>query len=71
LTWSYASALTAFEARNSTVPVAWGATNLTVPATCLRGGSGGSGTVAVTFLETATTVYGGTFLCLWGLLDLG
>ncbi|CAE7108142.1 unnamed protein product [Rhizoctonia solani] len=60
LTWSYASALTAFEARNGTVPGSWGASGLTVPATCQRGGSGGSGsgTVAVTFTETATTVYG-------------
>ncbi|CAE6445599.1 unnamed protein product [Rhizoctonia solani] len=62
LTWSYASALTAFEARNSTVPSSWGASGLTVPATCLRGGSGGGGTVAVTFTETATTVYGGKSL---------
>ncbi|KAF8603724.1 glucoamylase [Ceratobasidium sp. AG-I] len=59
LTWSYASALTAFEARSSVVPGSWGASGLTVPATCQRGGSGGgSGTVAVTFTETATTVYG-------------
>ncbi|KAH7338218.1 glucoamylase [Rhizoctonia solani] len=58
LTWSYAAALTAFEARNSTVPQSWGASGLTVPSTCLRGGSGGGGTVAVTFVETATTVYG-------------
>ncbi|KAJ1305234.1 hypothetical protein OPQ81_000263 [Rhizoctonia solani] len=58
LTWSYAAALTAFEARNSTVPSSWGASGLTVPSTCLRGSSGGSGTVAVTFTETATTVYG-------------
>ncbi|KAG8759588.1 hypothetical protein FRC11_001789 [Ceratobasidium sp. 423] len=58
LTWSYAAALTAFEARNSTVPTSWGASSLTVPSTCLRGGSGGSGTVAVTFTETATTVWG-------------
>ncbi|CAE6475613.1 unnamed protein product [Rhizoctonia solani] len=59
LTWSYAAALTAFEARNATVPGSWGASGLTVPSTCQRGGSGGgSGTVAVTFVETATTVYG-------------
>ncbi|KAG9123732.1 hypothetical protein FRC07_014133 [Ceratobasidium sp. 392] len=59
LTWSYASALTAFEARSSVVPGSWGASGLTVPATCQRGSSGGgSGTVAVTFKETATTVYG-------------
>ncbi|KAG8735930.1 hypothetical protein FRC10_010001 [Ceratobasidium sp. 414] len=59
LTWSYASALTAFEARNSIVPSSWGASGLTVPTTCQRGSSsGGSGTVAVTFQETATTVWG-------------
>ncbi|KAG8710582.1 hypothetical protein FRC09_000064 [Ceratobasidium sp. 395] len=59
LTWSYASALTAFEARSSIVPASWGASGLSVPATCQRGSSGGgSGTVAVTFTETATTVYG-------------
>ncbi|QRV93216.1 glycoside hydrolase family 15 protein [Ceratobasidium sp. AG-Ba] len=60
LTWSYASAITAFEARGGIVPTSWGASNLAVPATCLRGSSGGtgSGTVAVTFTETATTVYG-------------
>ncbi|KAG8684944.1 hypothetical protein FRC08_013398, partial [Ceratobasidium sp. 394] len=59
LTWSYASALTAFEARSSIVPASWGASGLSVPATCQRGSSGGgSGTVAVTFQETATTVWG-------------
>ncbi|KAG9096039.1 hypothetical protein FRC07_011000, partial [Ceratobasidium sp. 392] len=64
LTWSYASALTAFEARSSVVPGSWNASGLTVPATCLRtgspgGGTGpGTGTVAVTFKETATTVNG-------------
>ncbi|KZT19533.1 carbohydrate-binding module family 20 protein [Neolentinus lepideus HHB14362 ss-1] len=55
LTWSYASALTAFEARNNTQFAGWGATGLTVPSTC----SGNSGsTVAVTFNVDATTVYG-------------
>ncbi|CAE6530762.1 unnamed protein product [Rhizoctonia solani] len=60
LTWSYASTLTAFDARASKVPASWGASGLTVPATCSSGGSGGGGggTVAVTFRVTATTVFG-------------
>lgn len=59
LTWSYAASLTAFEARASKVPASWGASGLTVPATCSTGGGGGSGgTVAVTFRVTATTVFG-------------
>jgi glucoamylase len=59
LTWSYASALTAFQARaGSVVPASWGASGLTLPSTCSSGGSGGN-TVAVTFNEYATTVYGG------------
>ncbi|KAI0035180.1 glycoside hydrolase family 15 protein [Vararia minispora EC-137] len=62
LTWSYASALTAFMARNGTVPASWGAAGLTVPSTCPSGGSSGSGgsggTVAVTFNVHATTVWG-------------
>lgn len=61
LTWSYASALTAFAARNGTIPASWGASGLTVPSTCSTGGSGGGGgsTVAVTFNVQATTVLGG------------
>ncbi|KAF8604159.1 glucoamylase [Ceratobasidium sp. AG-I] len=60
LTWSYASALTAFDARASHVPASWGASGLTVPATCSTsgGGGGGGGTVAASFTVTATTVYG-------------
>lgn len=58
LTWSYASALTAFDARASKVPASWGASGLTVPATCSTGGGGSGGTVAVSFTVTATTVYG-------------
>ena len=58
LTWSYASALTAFQARGGTVSPSWGAQGLTAPATCST--SGGSGpTVAVTFTVNATTVFGG------------
>ncbi|KZV59596.1 carbohydrate-binding module family 20 protein [Peniophora sp. CONT] len=60
LTWSYASAITAFEARNGTTPASWGAAGLTVPSTCSTsgGGSGGGSTVAVTFNVQATTVFG-------------
>ena len=56
LTWSYASALTAFAARGGFASPGWGAQGLTVPSTC----SGSSGaTVAVTFNVQATTVFGG------------
>jgi len=59
LTWSYAAALTAFQARAGFVPASWGAKGLSVPSTCQSGGgSGGGNTVAVTFNEYATTVYG-------------
>ncbi|TFK52523.1 glucoamylase [Heliocybe sulcata] len=62
LTWSYASAVTAFEARNNTQFAGWGAAGLTVPSTCSTSGGGGGGgggsTVAVTFNVDATTVYG-------------
>jgi glucoamylase len=60
LTWSYAAALTAFQARSGFVPASWGAKGLALPSSCQSGGgSPGSGTVAVTFNEYATTVYGG------------
>ncbi|KAJ6611412.1 glycoside hydrolase family 15 protein [Mycena sp. CBHHK59/15] len=59
LTWSYAAALTVFEARAGTKPASWGAAGLSVPATCQTSGGGGStGTVAVTFNVVATTVIG-------------
>ncbi|KAL1681842.1 glycoside hydrolase family 15 and carbohydrate-binding module family 20 [Schizophyllum commune] len=60
LTWSYASAITAFKARGGAIPASWGAAGLAVPATCSTGGGGGSGgaTVAVTLNVQATTVYG-------------
>ncbi|KAF8158200.1 glucoamylase [Crassisporium funariophilum] len=64
LTWSYASALTAFAARAGTIPASWGAQGLTVPSTCSTsgggspGGGGGAGTVQVTFNVVATTVFG-------------
>ncbi|KAF7977563.1 hypothetical protein HWV62_3364 [Athelia sp. TMB] len=54
LTWSYASALTAFEARNSTTFKSWGAKGLTAAASCQTGPAA----VAVTFVVDATTVLG-------------
>ena len=58
LTWSYASALTAFAARRGTVPASWGASGLVVPSTC----SANTGpTVQVTFNVAATTQFGGAY----------
>ncbi|TFY52909.1 hypothetical protein EVG20_g10351 [Dentipellis fragilis] len=69
LTWSYASALTAFGARAGTTTASWGAKGLVVPSTCSSGGGGGGGggggsgnTVSVTFNVQATTVFGGACL---------
>ncbi|KAI0821308.1 glucoamylase [Irpex lacteus] len=56
LTWSYASALTAFAARNGTTYPGWGANGLTT--SCSSSGGGGGSTVAVTFNVQATTVFG-------------
>jgi len=60
LTWSYASALTAFNARAGNLPAAWGAQGLSVPSTCSSGGGGGGsgGTIAVTFNVQANTTLG-------------
>lgn len=64
LTWSYASAVTAFAARSGATET-WGAAGLTAPSTCSTGGSGSGGssgdTIAVTFTVDATTTYGGQF----------
>ncbi|KAM5539504.1 hypothetical protein V8D89_006956 [Ganoderma adspersum] len=55
LTWSYASALTAFAARSGKTYAGWGASGLTVPMQC----NGNAGpTVSVTFNVQATTVLG-------------
>jgi glucoamylase len=54
LTWSYASVLTMFDARNRTTADSWGAAGLTLSSMC----SGGAKST-VTFNVTATTVYGG------------
>jgi glucoamylase len=51
LTWSYASALTAFTARDGFVPPSWGAAGLVLPGTC-------GSTVSVTFIVGATTTFG-------------
>ncbi|THH20579.1 hypothetical protein EW146_g793 [Bondarzewia mesenterica] len=55
LTWSYASALTAFNARAGTITPSWGAAGLTVPSSC---SPDAGATVAVTFNVDATTVFG-------------
>ncbi|KAG6334061.1 hypothetical protein ID866_5024 [Astraeus odoratus] len=51
LTWSYASALTAFSARSKQTSASWGAKGLAVPSTCYV-------PVSVQFNVYATTVYG-------------
>jgi len=68
LTWSYASALTAFDRRAAVLPAAWPAANLTVPATC--SGSGGS-TSSVTFIVNATTVFGENIFLAGSVNELG
>ncbi|KAH8928867.1 carbohydrate-binding module family 20 protein [Atractiella rhizophila] len=55
LTWSYASFVTAAQARSSQVPKSWGALVLPKPSGC---SGGGGGTVSVTFNEQATTTFG-------------
>lgn len=56
LTWSYASALTAFSARSGFKPPSWGAAGLMVPTTCFNNPGP---TVSVTFNVRATTNIGG------------
>lgn len=53
MTWSYASALTAFSARNSTKYASWGASDVSLPSTCSSSGSGK--TVSVSFSVDAST----------------
>lgn len=57
LTWSYSAILAAFAARDGVTPASWGAKGLSASAGC---GTGGAGTVQVTFNVQATTFYGGT-----------
>jgi len=52
LTWSYASALTAFSARDGHTSASWGAKGLTVPSSCFT-------PVSVKFNVHATTTPGG------------
>ncbi|KAI0343607.1 glucoamylase [Trametopsis cervina] len=58
LTWSYASALTAFAARSGFTSPSWGAKGLVVPSVCSTSGPGAGAKVAVTFNVQATTVFG-------------
>ncbi|KAI0057907.1 glucoamylase [Artomyces pyxidatus] len=71
LTWSYASALTAFGARAGTITASWGASGLVVPSRCSTAPTSTSssststptpspspGSVSVTFNVHAITVYG-------------
>ncbi|TFK73657.1 glycoside hydrolase family 15 protein [Pluteus cervinus] len=55
LTWSYASALTAFNARAGKTSASWGAKGLVVPAVCHNNPGP---TVDITFNEQATTQFG-------------
>ena len=55
LTWSYASALTAFSARDGHTSASWGAKGLTVPSSCFTA-------VSAQFNVRATTVPGGASL---------
>jgi glucoamylase len=61
LTWSYASAITAFRARDGWTPEPWGAAGLEAPSECTAnpGSPGGGATVAVSFNVNAETVLGG------------
>jgi len=56
LTWSYASALTAFAARDGFTPSSWGAAGLTVPSSCA---ANPGPIVSITFNVRATTIPGG------------
>lgn len=58
LTWSYASALTAFDARKGIAPPSWGAKGLAVPSVCSRNPGP---QVQVTFNVVAETKFGGAF----------
>lgn len=59
LTWSYASAITAFQAREGVFSNSWGAQGLTAPSSC--GSPFSTSTVAVTFQVDATTIFGRKF----------
>jgi glucoamylase len=56
LTWSYASALTAFDSRKGVGPPSWGAKGVQVPSVCLPNPGP---QVLVTFKVLAYTTFGG------------
>lgn len=60
LTWSYASALTVFSARQGLSSASWGAKGLAVPSGVCQSFAGP--TVQVTFNVVATTQFGGTHI---------
>ena len=60
LTWSYASALTVFNAHNGITPASWGAKGLTVPSGACQPNIGP--TLQVTFNVNATTQFGGEYM---------
>ena len=60
LTWSYASALTAFSAHGGLSSASWGAKGLTIPSGACQSFAGP--TVQVTFNVVATTQFGGTHI---------
>jgi len=68
LTWSYASALSAFAARDGFVPAAWGAAGLTVPSVCK---SNPGPTASVTFNVRATTNFGENVFIVGSVPELG
>ncbi|KIK68981.1 carbohydrate-binding module family 20 protein [Collybiopsis luxurians FD-317 M1] len=65
LTWSYASVLTAINARNGIVPTSWGAQGLSLKCT----GAPAPQTVSVTFNVNASTVLGAENVYLTGSID--
>jgi len=68
LTWSYASALTAFAARDGFIPPSWGASGLTVPSSCTPNPGP---TVSVSFNVQATTVIGENVFLAGSVPELG
>jgi len=68
LTWSYASALTAFAARDGYVPPPWGAAGLVVPSVC---SSHPGPTISVSFNVEATTNVGENVFLAGSVPELG
>nr|BAA08436.1 glucoamylase G2 [Agroathelia rolfsii] len=72
LTWSYAAAITAYQARNGFTGASWGAKG--VSTSCSTGATspgGSSGSVEVTFDVYATTVYGQNIYITGDVSELG